>query len=302
MKDLKGQKFGKLTVLERDLTKTGGAAYWICQCECGKIKSIRGSNLTAKNKPTRSCGCLNKGKNVDTTSLLNQRFGRLTVIERDLNNIGHNKNSYWKCLCDCGNTISVSRQDLINKHTQSCGCYRKEYRTQQNTLDLTNRRYGLLVALENTKQQDKRGCYIWKCQCDCGNIVYLSSEKLQAGHANSCGCAAINSLGEQKIKQILDNANINYIPQYTFNDCRNPKTNNLLYFDFAIFNKDNTLNRLIEYDGIQHYKPIQHFRDSLEEIQFRDKIKNIYCQQHNLKLIRIPYFNYKDIDIKMIME
>ena len=95
MKNEIGNKYGKLTVLERDLTKTGGAVYWICQCECGNKKSIRGSSLRDKKHPTQSCGCLN-GKNmkdnIDLTSIVSKKFSRLTVLQRDLTKkYGHRK-------------------------------------------------------------------------------------------------------------------------------------------------------------------------------------------------------------------
>lgn len=59
LKDLSGEKIGKLTVLKRDNSKpheNGQFAYWICRCECGNIKSIRGDHL--RDKTTQSCGCL----------------------------------------------------------------------------------------------------------------------------------------------------------------------------------------------------------------------------------------------------
>lgn len=56
--DRTGQVFGRLTVLVRDKSRRG---YWICDCECGNRKSIRGTSLTKKKKPTRSCGCIQKG-------------------------------------------------------------------------------------------------------------------------------------------------------------------------------------------------------------------------------------------------
>ena len=110
-KDLTGQKFGRLTVIKKDPEKLGGAAYWICQCECGNIKSIRGSALTTLNKPTRSCGCLNKeisAKRIDTNSQIGKKYGKLLVLERDLNKpIGHGYDSFWKCKCECGNIVSI---------------------------------------------------------------------------------------------------------------------------------------------------------------------------------------------------
>ena len=54
-------KIGKLTILEKDLEKSGGKrTYFICKCDCGKIKSIRRDSLFHKKHPTQSCGCLIK--------------------------------------------------------------------------------------------------------------------------------------------------------------------------------------------------------------------------------------------------
>lgn len=55
VKDLTGERFGKLVVLNRDLSRDG--AYWNCKCDCGVVKSIKGTSLTKKKEPTRSCGC-----------------------------------------------------------------------------------------------------------------------------------------------------------------------------------------------------------------------------------------------------
>ena len=88
--------------------------------------------------------------------------------------------------------------------------------------------------------------------------------------------------------------NISYIPQYTFNDCiyRLP-----LRFDFAIFNNSKLLY-LIEYDGKQHCEPVDYFggQDGFELTKKRDSIKNEYCKHNNIDLIRIPFFEFKNID------
>lgn len=56
--------------------------------------------------------------------LLNQRFGRLVVVLRASN--GSNRNSRWKCSCDCGQEIIVPRYNLLSGNTTSCGCLRRE--------------------------------------------------------------------------------------------------------------------------------------------------------------------------------
>lgn len=102
------------------------------------------------------------------------------------------------------------------------------------------------------------------------------------------------SMGEEKIKLILDKLKIEYISQYKFEDCINPKTGYKLIFDFYI----PSTNVCIEYDGELHFKPVSYFggNETLEEYQYRDKIKTEYCQNKNIKLIRISYLEYNIIE------
>lgn len=74
VKDLRGNHYGKLEVIEMDKTRIGssGQTYWICQCECGGVKSIRGTDLTAGK--TKSCGCLISGKSLNK-NIVGKKFG-----------------------------------------------------------------------------------------------------------------------------------------------------------------------------------------------------------------------------------
>lgn len=62
--------------------------------------------------------------------LTNQRFGRLTVIERSP--VKSNM-TYWLCRCDCGKYVSVRRDKLISGNTSSCGCFSIESTKARNT-------------------------------------------------------------------------------------------------------------------------------------------------------------------------
>ena len=55
---------------------------------------------------------------------------------------------------------------------------------------------------------------------------------------------------------------------------------------------------LIEYDGLQHFKPIDYFggQEKFEYLQKCDEIKNNYAKEHNIPFIRIPY-NAHSIDL-----
>lgn len=120
--DLTGQKFGKLTVMERAenrITPKGQSkAAWKCLCECGKEVEVLASNLVRGN--TKSCGCssaeyANKNKYIDLTG---EKFGKLTVLCRARMK---DRNSYWLCRCECGTEKEISMVAL--RHGQkSCGC------------------------------------------------------------------------------------------------------------------------------------------------------------------------------------
>jgi len=122
--DMTNQQIGKLKILKRDYSKNDGA-WWICQCECGSIKSIRGGDL--RTGRVISCGCYNKEVNseIHTKDLLNQKFGKLTVIQDTLKSTS-NRHKIWLCKCDCGTLIEVPSDRLISGNTQSCGCLRSK--------------------------------------------------------------------------------------------------------------------------------------------------------------------------------
>lgn len=118
VKDLRGNHYGKLEVIEMDKTRIGssGQTYWICQCECGGVKSIRGTDLTAGK--TKSCGCLISGKSLNK-NIVGKKFGQLTILRifKDENN-----KTLLECQCDCGKKCIKSKISVCNGHTSSCGC------------------------------------------------------------------------------------------------------------------------------------------------------------------------------------
>ena len=93
IKDLTGQKFGKLTVLEITTERRNRQVVWKCQCNCGNIVYIVGSSL--RNGHTQSCGCSwYEDKAEDLTG---QQFGKLTVLKRNKDKNNKSRNAYWDC-------------------------------------------------------------------------------------------------------------------------------------------------------------------------------------------------------------
>lgn len=116
-------------------------------------------------------------------------------------------------------------------------------------------------------------------------------------HMNGSGCQKCASTkGERQIIKVLDEMNIKYETEKTFEEC---KMINYLRFDFYIEH----LKILIEFDGEQHYRPVRFGGLSIEDadlafkkVKKYDKIKNKFAKDSNIKLIRIPYWNFKEIE------
>lgn len=99
-------------------------------------------------------------------------------------------------------------------------------------------------------------------------------------HIQGAGCPKCNfSSGELYIMEYLDRNEIKYKREYKFNDCKHKKH---LRFDFYLPKH----NICIEFDGIQHFKPIEYFggEDSFNLTKKRDEIKNKYCESNDIKL------------------
>lgn len=232
-----------------------------------------------------------------------KKIGRLTVLKRDESKPrGHGYRVSWICKCDCGNIVSVEGTNLRQGNTKSCGCLQKETISNIRKLDITGKQYGFLIAKYPTGEKDSNGSYIWHCEClNCGGFKDVSIQSLRQGRTRSCGCLS-TSFGERKIKQLLEENQINFIQQYTFDDCISNK-NYKLKFDFAIF-KGIQLYCLVEVQGVQHNQLNNKFdnTDSFSERQLRDNIKRQYCINHSIPLIEIPYRDIDKIDWNYLKE
>lgn len=182
---------------------------------------------------------------------------------------------------------------LRSGHVQSCGCYNKEASHDKNMVDLTGKKYGMLTVIEEVPDIRKFGSIVWRCKCDCGNETLVSSNALRTGNTISCGC--LISKHEFIIKQHLNELGIKYIPQFWIDDLRSPITGWILKFDLAVLAQDNSISFIIEYDGEQHevgtrFSPIREENDEkFKRIQLYDSIKNEYCEEHRIDLLRISF-------------
>lgn len=125
----------------------------------------------------------------------------------------------------------------------------------------------------------------------CGNVWEITPANFLRGRR----CPyCFESKGEQAIRHWLNKENIKYTTQYIYDDLVSDK-GNPLRFDFAVYDVQDELYLLIEYDGEFHYKK-QYKNDGYEELIKHDHRKTQYCIDNHIPLLRIPYWEYEQIE------
>lgn len=234
--------------------------------------------------------------------------GKLTICDRAPNLPGY-RYARAICRCECGNYTVIRVSEFYHGTTKSCGCYNRELHRElgkklgeishfKNYSEIKNPYYNFI---EKTEEKDSCNSFYWIIECKCCHNRYkavpaqLISNTRRKGQ-NPCNCWKRKSKGILKIQQILTDNNVKFIQEFTFKDCLSSK-GNLMKFDFFLPEYD----ILVEYDGEQHFLPMTFGdtvitgEDKLSLTQKYDEIKNKYCEDNNIKLIRIPYTRYNEL-------
>jgi len=164
----------------------------------------------------------------------------------------------YRCCPKCGGTLKSNTEDFIVKAKK---IHRNIYDYSLVNYDLCTKYIQIICK--------KHGVF----------------DQLPYQHLSGNGCPICNqSKGENIIMNFLSDNNIKYIPQKKFDGCKNV---NHLPFDFYLID----YNLCIEFDGIQHFEPNTKFGGELEFIKRinNDKIKTDFCENNNIKLLRIKY-------------
>ena len=126
------------------------------------------------------------------------------------------------------------------------------------------------------------------------NIFITSLANYEYNQKIRCGtCSQRISVPERTTRNILEKYDIKYLPEYKFKDCKDKRP---LPFDFYL----PEYNILIELDGEHHYHP-KWGDEQLKYIQNHDKMKNEYCENNNITLIRIPFWEFDNLE-KILIE
>lgn len=143
-----------------------------------------------------------------------------------------------------------------------------------------------------------------KIKCgSCGNVFITSLAILDRKTFGKCpNCSSPISWYEEYIAEFLSEHNVEFTRQEIFNgDCVDLKP---LPFDFYL----PSYNLCIEFDGMHHFKAVkwdkswtdEYAEEKLKIVQYHDHIKNEYCKNNNINLLRIPYWEGKNIDTILI--
>lgn len=271
-----------------------------CQClnsDCGYVwETVARSLLQGSNCPQ----CAVKNKALKRSKSHKQFIKEMNEINPNIIILGQYINCHTKILCQClkdGYKWSAIPSALLNgEGCPECANQSKRERYakphSQFVEEMTKVNPNIKILGNYINKRTKIQC---KC-LQCGYVWDVLPNNLLQGY----GCPVCKkSKGEIKISQFLDKYKICYKIQYRFEDCRYKIS---LPFDFAIF-QNNKIKFLIEYDGEQHYKPVcfagisnEQAQINFQQCQIRDDIKNNYCREHNIKLLRIPYWEFDNIE------
>lgn len=161
--------------------------------------------------------------------------------------------------------------------------------SQKFTKDITGQKFGKLTAIERVENRKDRVC--WKCLCECGQEVIVSSNSLVEHKTVSCGC--LSSFGEYQINQYFINKRIKFESQKRFDGLLG-LGNGLLSYDFYI----PRYNLLIEAQGEQHKKSVVIFggEEQFKIQQEHDRRKREYAENNGFNFLEIWYYDYDNVN------
>lgn len=229
----------------------------------------------------------------------------ILFVERcsDTDKRGRHPYGIFQCP-ECGENFKSAIRCITQGDTKRCKKCSAQYKSQRmknnsygskNSKNLVGLKFGEWTVISKTDER-QNGHVLWECQCSCGKIYKVITPNLTQKISTRCiECSKQNSRGNKRISEILKNLNISFETEKAFEGC---KKKNKLRFDFYLPD----YNTCIEYDGEQHFQEVEIFRNKLQDNINRDNIKNQYCEDNGIKLIRIPYWDYKKINENYLLE
>lgn len=241
--------------------------HYQCRCDCGHEQPVRADNLKSAHSQSHR-GCTLKKITIDSENYKEKDWKYKADPNRDKSEIKM-KNSYVGCFFGDWLAIDIAKTNIYGDVYYLC----------------VHSKTGATWTVRHNGLVDKYGFPDGKHNVF-KNPVLDPNAPLAKQYDGS--------FGEQVIKQYLEKNNITYEREYIFPELKGEKGN--LRFDFMVnwFHKP----VLIEFQGVQHYKPVDFFGGTERFIlqQKYDELKRMYCKMHNYVLIEIPYTDINNIE------
>ena len=216
-------------------------------------------------------------------------------VINDFNIVHNNKYDYDKMIY-INNRIKIiitcfkhgDFKQTPSKHLIGQGCNECGKKISSNKRRTSNKTFtnNANIIHHNLYNYDKVVYITNRIKVIIGCSLHGNFKQIPLKHLSGQGCPKCkSSSGEEKIRKLLTNMNITFYEQKTFDGCEDI---NKLRFDFHI----PSINTLIEFDGQHHFKSIDYFggMSAYLKQRKRDLIKNKYCRDNSIRLIRIPYY------------
>ena len=302
----KGHVFTKIKdeflVKAEDLSRSATAKVKIICDYCGEEYEMVWFHYREIQDKNQKCACYNCRHKKRYTNDLKERQLKLynealkicnkkNILVSKIEDIKNNT-SYITYICPIHGEQKMRINNLINgRECPQCNhdSASERYRL---SLDEVERRIsdlgGKLLNKQDYINGTKRNLII---ECAYCGTPFVTSLVLFTQHGGQIclNCRDTESIGERKIRIYLESNHILFEQEKWFSDCRDVKP---LPFDFYLPD----YNTIIEFDGEQHYKQGHFTHSHLSYTQAHDVIKNEYCKNNNIRLIRIPYWNINNIE------
>lgn len=258
----------------------------LCRCKIDNNEWYGTPSSLLKGQGCPICGAKKVGEALrKSNNVFLSEFNKLNTNIKLLSNY-QDANTKINCRCEiCRYEWWVYPNSLLQGHgCPNCVGLIKTHQIFVKEMQDKNPNIIILGEYQNVKTK-----VLCKCKID-GNEWYTTPNRL----LNGSGCPQCNeSRGERIISNMLNNDNIPFERQKSFDNLKGIGHGKLSY-DFYI----PVFGVLIEYNGIQHYEPIEYFGGQKQlNIQLEhDKRKREYAKQNNIKLIEIPYWEFDNIE------
>lgn len=261
----------------------------VLKCSCGNNFERTWSNFVHnKNRFCPSCSKDRKSKNNLSYDYVKSYIEGHSDCKL-LSDFYVNNSSKITLECGCGNQFSTTFNHFKTQNKHRCNkCSKKhKYTNDEVSNEIESSGCMLISDYENVKSP-------LKIKCGCGRQFHRSLDNFRKKLKQCAFCSKMFSKGSLSVLKFLDENSINYELEYTYKDLISDK-GHLLRFDFAIIREDGRVSMLIEYDGEFHFKKIHEGHDIETQI-YHDKLKDSYCKDNDISLLRIPYWEFDNIE------